>query len=146
MLQVRDWGVIGLAGAAGVWWLADDVLASRAEEDLSRIGNGIPSIVQIHDPSCAMCAALQRETRAALGAFEDDALTYVVANIRTAEGRRFANQHGASHVTLLLFDGAGRHRRTITGVQSADALQTVFRTHLADRSATERVGEGNGSG
>ena len=60
--------VAALAGGGG-WYLVDEVMATISEQDLTKIGNGIPSVVQIHDPQCSRCIALQNETRKAMKAF-----------------------------------------------------------------------------
>lgn len=124
--RVRDWGALGLIGGGGVYYLANSVVVQAAEADLSKLGNGRPTIVQIHDPTCPRCQALQREARAALGALDDDRLQYLVANIRTSEGGAFARAHGAGHETLLLFDGEGALRETLVGERSREALEAVF--------------------
>ena len=46
--------VLGVGGA-----FAMDFRNKLAEADLGRIGQGVPTIVQIHDPSCTLCAELQ---------------------------------------------------------------------------------------
>ncbi|MEM1066658.1 MAG: hypothetical protein AAGJ74_14250, partial [Pseudomonadota bacterium] len=67
---LRNGGIAALVlGGAGVVSV-NAVRATIAEQDLTRIGNGTPAIVQIHDPTCAMCTELQRETRKALRGFE----------------------------------------------------------------------------
>lgn len=129
--RIRDWGLIVALVGAVVWWAVDDVQASRAEQDLTRIGDGSPSIVQVHDPNCSSCLALQSEVRAALSDFEDGELRYLVANLNTTAGRAFANQHGVGHVTLVLFDAQGRKRDVMTGVTAAPTLKTAFRRHVA---------------
>ncbi len=128
-------GIIGVAvvGGAGVFSV-NAVRATISEQDLTRIGNGIPTIVQVHDPSCSMCTELQRETRRALRSFDDGTLNYLVSNITTAEGNAFAAQQGVGHVTLLLFDGAGRRVQVLEGVRRRDELEALFRTHLAPAS------------
>ncbi len=108
------------------------------EQDLTRIGNGTPTIVQIHDPRCSLCVALQRETRDALCDFDDAELQFVIANIRSDEGAQLARRHGVRHVTLLLFDGDGRRRLVMTGPQRSEDLRGVFRRHLS------RYGKGRG--
>jgi len=75
------------------------VQATVAEHDLTRVGTGTPTIVQIHDPQCSLCTALQRETRRALRDLPEGALTYLIANIRNEDGAAFANRHGQPHVT-----------------------------------------------
>ena len=121
--------VTAAAGGAG-WYLVGEVQATIREGNLSRIGNGIPTVVQIHDPQCPRCAALQREARRAVSAFGEDELQFVVANIRTAEGSALARAHRVGHVTLLLFDGAGERSGTLVGNNSSDYLEEVFRRHI----------------
>lgn len=126
-----QYGALGVAVVGGgSWYLVNEVMASSREHDLSRLGNGMPTVVQIHDPSCPRCTALQRETRDALGAFGDKEIQYLIADITRPEGRRFATIHRVNHVTLLLFDGKGERRGTLVGPNDADTLQQVFKSHL----------------
>ncbi len=125
----KSWGIVGLVAAGGGWYLIDDVAATIAEQDLSKIGNGIPTVVQIHDPSCPRCAELQRQARKAMSGFDDDELQYLVANIKSDKGRSLASKHGVGHITLLLLDGAGKRRDTLVGNNQSDYLKTVFRNH-----------------
>ena len=130
LARVRNWGVIGVLAAGVGWYMIDDVTATIAEHDLSRIGNGSPAIVQIHDPQCSRCRSLQRETRRALSTLDDGAIQYLVANIRTSKGSDFASSHLVSHVTLLLFDGNGKRRSIVRGNRDSKTLATIFRSHL----------------
>ncbi len=126
-------GTIGLATVvvgAGGWFFVDDVMSTQLEHDLSRIGNGMPAIVQIHDPQCPKCTALQREARTALSELDNPDLQYVVANIRSREGKAYADRHGVAHVTLLLLDGSGKVRNTLTGPHSSAALLQAFSRHM----------------
>ena len=123
--------LVAAALGGGAWYLVQDVSATIGEQDLSRIGNGTPAVVQIHDPDCSLCAALQREARKALADFEDGELQFLVANIRSAEGKRLAAAHGVGHVTLLLFDADGRRRSTLVGSNTSEDLKQAFRRHLA---------------
>ena len=95
-------------GGAGLYGTRA-VQATIAEADLSRIGKGTRSVVQIHDPQCQLCTTLQRQTRRALKAYSEDEVTYLVANIKTREGAAFAGRFGVPHVTLLFFDETGTH-------------------------------------
>lgn len=128
LLQNIGYGAIavGVVGGGG-WYFVSSVRASFIEQDLSRIGNGIPTVVQIHDPQCPRCRALQREAREAISAFEDGSIQFLVANIRQPEGRRLAAAHGVGHVTLLLFDGRGRRRGVLAGNNQSDYLLSEFR-------------------
>ena len=127
----RNWGIVALGLGAGGWFLVDDIAATSRELDLTQIGRGVPTVVQIHDPQCPKCQALQREARQAMKAFGDGELRYLVANIRQEDGRRLARTHQVSHVTLLLFDAGGERRRIIAGQRSASALEEAFRRHVA---------------
>ncbi|MEL6965119.1 MAG: thioredoxin family protein [Pseudomonadota bacterium] len=122
---------LAIAAVGGVgWYVVSEVRAGIQEADLSKIGNGIPTIVQIHDPQCPVCQALQKETRKALEQFEDGELQYLVANIRQDKGRRLANKHSVQHVTLLLFDGKGERQDTLVGPSNSASLERSFRKHL----------------
>ncbi len=121
---------VAVLGGAGVFSVRA-VRATIAEQDLTRLGNGIPTIVQIHDPTCALCTELQRNARRALRHFDKTEVNYLVANIQTAEGSAFAGRYGAQHVTLLLFDGRGRLRDTLEGVRPREELEAHFQRLLA---------------
>lgn len=123
-------GGAAIVGGVGVFSV-NAVQATVAEHDLTRVGTGTPTVVQIHDPQCSLCTALQRETRRALKGVPEDALTYLIANIRNEDGAAFANRHGQPHVTLLLLDGSGQVQEVINGVQDADILRRAFERHIA---------------
>ncbi len=112
-------------------WGANSFRTYAAEHDLARVGQGSPAIVQIHDPQCPTCAALQKQTRAALRDFDDCGMTYLVADITTPSGAAFARRYNVPHVTLLLFDGAGNLHRQVQGLQQAARLAQVFAAHKA---------------
>lgn len=123
----RNW-TIGLAVVGGgIFFVGRSVSKTIQEHDLSRVENGRPTIVQIHDPQCSKCLALQRETRNALKDIDDDALDYVIANIKTPEGRSFAARYGEQHVTLLLFDAEGRLQTVLRGQRRQQELGPAFR-------------------
>ncbi|WP_425039146.1 hypothetical protein [Primorskyibacter sp. S187A] len=120
--------VLGGGGTA----LALDFRKKLAETDLSRIGNGMATIVQIHDPQCALCTALQKATRKALRQCKDAAQTqYLVANITTLEGAEFQARMGLPNVTLVFLDGAGKHVHTIQGVTPADEIKREIQERFA---------------
>ena len=124
-------GAIVLAGAGGAY-IFHDISATARETDLSRIGNGTPAVVQIHDPNCPKCAALQTAARSAMEGFGEDELIFMIANIKTEEGRRLAQANNVPHITLLFLDGNGRRRAALSGVRSSDELKVAFQGH-ADR-------------
>lgn len=118
-----------MALSVGGAWAVHSFRRHAAEHDLVRVWQGAPTIVQVHDPACPSCAALQKQTRRALRDFSDCGMTYLVADITTPDGAAFARRYNVPHVTLLLFDGAGRLQRRVQGVQSAPQLAQVFAAH-----------------
>ena len=126
----RNWGLLLILATGALWYLVDQVMATIEEHDLSRIGDGTPAIVQVHDPQCPRCLALQRETRKALKTLNEGSLHYLVANIRNSKGREFAAEHGVPHITLLLLDGNGKRRNIVRGNYKSDSLEKIFRSHV----------------
>ena len=55
------------------------------EHDLSVIGNGLPTVVQIHDPNCPLCRQLKKNTETALQKY-GDTIQYRIADIGTNQG------------------------------------------------------------
>ncbi|MGR3615670.1 MAG: thioredoxin family protein [Paracoccaceae bacterium] len=122
---------IGAAGVGGIgYWAANSFAAHAAEHDLSRVGQGKPSVVQIHDPTCPTCTALQKETRQALEQFGECDMLYLVADIKQSEGSSFAGRYGVPHVTLLLFDADGALTETLRGMRHSDELAQTFAQHF----------------
>ncbi len=97
--------------------------------DLSVIGQGIPTVVQIHDPGCRLCNQLRANTSDAVDRLGDRIL-YRIADITTPEGKRLQRKHRVNHVTLLLFDGDGELRRVLEGVRDEDELHGSLLRHV----------------
>jgi len=101
----------------------------EVEHDLSVIGEGIPTIVQVHDPKCSKCAQLRRNASNAVDRIGDE-LLFRVADITTPKGYSLQKKHNVPHVTLLLFDGDGDLRQVLEGVKDDDLLYRTFRAQL----------------
>lgn len=130
VLRLGGFGAVAAVAVAGVGlWGARSFRSYTAEHDLSRVGDGPMTIVQIHDPQCPVCTALQKQTRAAMRDFDDYEITYLVADVKTPEGAAFARKYRVPHVTLLLFDGAGELLQTVRGLQQASQLVEIFAAH-----------------
>ncbi|MDB2369127.1 thioredoxin family protein [Octadecabacter sp.] len=117
-------GAVVVGGGAA--WLVTDFRGKLAEGDLTRIGQGNPTIVQIHDTTCPLCQSLQRQTRIALKDC-DEGYEYLVANVATAEGLAFQRRMGQPNVTLALLDGDGTPLGFVNGVTPAEELKEIFR-------------------
>lgn len=124
-------GAITLAVlGSGGGYLAYSANAKMHEQDLTRIGQGRPTIVQIHDPNCSVCARLQRNTKSALSAFSDGKIEYVVANIKSSKGKAFAERNAVPHITLMLYDGKGELKHILRGPQEVSTLEVEFKKLL----------------
>jgi len=108
---------------------------ARYAHDLSAIGKGIPTVVQIHDPSCSLCRRLMGATRKAMQDFPG--VAYRVADITTSEGHTFQAKYDVPNVTLLLFDSKGGHIETLNGVRDADELRELFAQTFGDTATRD---------
>jgi len=124
-------GIAVIGGGAGLL-LTRTVKADMHEHDLDRIGKGVPMVVQVHDPQCPTCLALQRQVRKAMRAFDDTELQYAVASLAKAEGRDLALKNGVGKITLLLYDADGTRRDVLHGVMQAGQLESRFRRLARD--------------
>lgn len=125
-------GAIGLGLVSFTGFFAvKSVRAALHERDLSRLGDGKPTVVQVHDPNCSICTALQKETRQALSGFAECDFQYLIADIKTDEGSAFASTHAVPHVTLLLFDAEGQLQEILRGMRQSEELETLFVAHHA---------------
>lgn len=129
------WTAVGVVAlGAGGTWLSNAVVVAAAEHNLERIGQGVPSVVQVHDPQCPMCTQLQKETRKAMKPYGEDQMIYLIADINKPEGREFARTHNVSHVTLVLMDAQGSAKQIINGVHTRAQLEPILAAHLAGKS------------
>ena len=130
VLKLARNGAIGLGLASVTGFFAvRTVQATLHERDLTRLSDGKLTVVQIHDPSCSMCNALQKSTRAALDCFGECEIQYLIADIKTTEGQVFAQQYGVPHVTLMLFDKDAQNTATYNGVREKEELKRIFTAH-----------------
>lgn len=93
----------------------------RELHDLSVIGNGTPTVVQIHDQTCQICMRLKKITKTITN--DDDRVQYRIADISSKKGRAFQQQYNQTKTTLLYFDSKGKHVHTTNGLQDADNIQ-----------------------
>lgn len=94
---------------------------ARTEHDLTVIGNGKATVVQIHDPGCQLCRRLQANVDKVKPDFQDN-VQFRTANIKTSKGAEFAKKYNVPHVTLLIFNKNGRHVNTVRGVQAKEQI------------------------
>ncbi len=117
-------GVVAVGGIGA--YAVTSVMADVAEQDLSVIGQGLPTVVQIHDPACPDCLSLQRSARAALEDLDEADIAFRIASLTSTEGQRFAREHGVGRVTLMLFSADGQISDVLTGRRPAEDLLQRF--------------------
>lgn len=93
--------------------------------DLSVIGNGQPTVVQVMDHGCSECRKLSDNLSPIRREF-DGRVQFRLADRGRTDGAILATRHNAGHVTLLMFDGNGRLRTTLTGIQEAGDIRTAI--------------------
>lgn len=120
--------------AIGLWQYER---SAAGERDLSVIGNGQPTVVQVLDHGCAECRELRRNVDAAAQSF-GDRVQFRLADRGTADGAILASRHNADHTTLLFFGPDGRLRRTEIGVRDPDAIRQLVTAAFPDRASESR--------
>lgn len=113
--------------------LAFHIKASQIEHDLTVIGNGQATVVQVHDPGCQLCQRLKGNLDSVKGDFSDN-IQFKTANIKTGAGREFADQHGVPHVTLLFFNERGQRVNVLQGVIPKEEIRSALKELVKERS------------
>lgn len=109
-------GTVGAVGGGSALHAWDT--RSREQHDLSAIGQGTPVVVQVHDRSCPTCRRLKSVMGEVMNNRED--VLYRVADLAKPEGKAIAQEYNVPKVTLLFFDGRGKHQYTHSGLLSAE--------------------------
>ncbi len=97
--------------------------------DLSRIGSGQPTLVLAYDMNYAGGMAVME----LLNEIRDDydgKVDFLVAHLGMPDGQAFADKHGASDGTVLLFTSDGKPGGKLYQPQSVDALRQALNDAL----------------
>ena len=95
------------------------------QRDLSVIGQGIPTLIQVHDESCPKCRKLLSSTKAVIDEFPE--LEFKIADLKSKNGTKFALAHQASKVTLMYFDSRGKKIDVVSGLQTKDEVRSFIK-------------------
>jgi hypothetical protein len=98
--------------------------------DLTRIGQGKPALVMIHDHNFVESLNLMQSVNAVRGDY-DGALVFLVADPNTPQGRGFMEAQGMDAVALVLFDAGGRRIAHHYGAMSPAAVEAWLNRNLA---------------
>ncbi len=97
--------------------------------DLSRIGTGQPALVLAFDMNYGGGMAVMELMNEIRGEYTGK-VDFLVAHLGMADGQAFANKHGASDGTIMLFTANGTPSGKLYHPQSVDALRQALNNAL----------------
>lgn len=106
----------------GVIVVAVNLLPRGFSQDLTAIGQGTKAVVLVHDGNLLQSA----DTMVAMNAVRDEfegRIQFIVADINTPEGRKFANQHGFGPAALAFFAADGQQVQVLYTEQTGETLR-----------------------
>jgi hypothetical protein len=103
--------------------------------DLSVIGNGQPTVVQVYDYGSRPCRQLRSNVSAVEGEFSPH-VQFRLADRSTPDGAILATRHNVGQTTLLLFAADGQLRQTLTGVQDVETIRSAIASSFPGSRST----------
>jgi hypothetical protein len=97
--------------------------------DLSRIGKNQPTAVLTHDPGFLASTQLMEGINGLRKDFEP-AMQFLVADLNTPPGRKFAEEQSVSFGVLVLFDAQGRRLASHSGRTDEASLRAFLNQHI----------------
>lgn len=107
--------------------IAVSLLPRGFSQDLSVIGQGTKALVLVHDGNILQSA----DTMVAMNAVRDDfeeRVAFIVADINTPEGKRFADSHGFGPAALAFFAANGDRLQLLYSEQTGESLRQHLNT------------------
>lgn len=109
--------------------LAATLLPRGFSDDLSRIGQGRPAVVLMHDKEAVASQELMNLLNGIRGDYEDR-VEFLVTDVATPEGEAFAAIQRVGNSLLVLFDGTGNRIAVIDGIRDAQILRSTLEARL----------------
>ncbi len=106
--------------------LAVYMLPRGYNTDLSAIGKGAPCVVLVFDKETVQNQELMNTLNTLRKPYEHRGVKFLVAAMDSADGRQFAQAHGVSSATLMVFDAKGTAVRVLYGRQDAKAIKQAI--------------------
>lgn len=122
-------GLVTLAIIAVVLALAATLLPRGFSDDVSRIGQGRPAIVLVHDKESVLSFELMTLLGNVRGDYEDR-LEFLAVDTATAQGQDFMRRQRVDEGVLVLFAADGNRAAVLGGVRDEAALRAAFARHL----------------
>ena len=111
-----------ILGAAGI---LISLLPRGYSRDLSLIGKGGNVVVQIHDHNQVSSQLLMDEINKVRSNYEGR-VTFLVADVYTAEGKAFADKQNIHSAALVFFAPNGEMLTTLYGQQDAETISKTL--------------------
>ncbi len=102
--------------------IAVNLLPRGFSQDLTVIGQGTKAVVLVHDSNVLQSA----ETMVAMNAVRDEfeeRIAFIVADINTPDGRKFAERYGFGPTALAFFASNGEQLQVLYTEQTGDSLR-----------------------
>lgn len=106
--------------------LAVYMLPRGYKTDLAAIGKGQPCVVLVFDKETVQNQELMNTLNSLRKPYEQRGVEFLVASMDTADGKRFAQRHGVSSATLMVFDASGKAVRVLYGRQSTGTIRRAI--------------------
>ncbi|SNX61334.1 hypothetical protein SAMN06296273_2787 [Nitrosomonas ureae] len=107
--------------------IAVSLLPRGFSQDLSVIGQGTNAVVLVHDGNILQST----DTMIAMNAVRDDFeehVAFIVADINTPEGKRFADSRGLGAAALAFFTANGDQLQVLYSEQTSESLRRHLNT------------------
>ena len=98
------------------------------DSDLTRIGKGQSTAVLTQDPGFLASVQLMEVINGLRKDFEP-AMLFLVADLNTPQGRKFAEEQSVSFGVLVLFDSQGRRLASYSGRAEETGLRAFLEQH-----------------
>lgn len=118
----------GTGGGTSLWrrlWAPALIIAMLAvavfllprgyDTHLEKVGNGKYAVVQIFDKGGVQSEQLMDAVNEVRSAYEPRGVEFLVADLGSGAGKRFAQRHGVAGATLLVFGPKGKVIQTLVG-------------------------------
>jgi thioredoxin-like negative regulator of GroEL len=102
--------------------------------DLSRIGKGQNVVVLVHDHRVANSYELMRALDDLRQEYHRH-INFLVADLNTSSGQKFAAEQGVEPASLVLFAADGNRLLTVYGPKSHENLRLTFDRTFGHRTA-----------
>lgn len=126
---LKTWipGVVVLFFGLILW-----LIPNRDEIGVSEIGQGRATVVLVHDPESDDSTTLVSTLEQVRNILPLD-LTWLVVDVDSGDGRRFAEHHDIEPPSVMLFSPLGKCLTTLSGTGIVTALQTALSDGMTPR-------------